>query len=88
MYFYDKQLGSIAGHIDILQVKYGQVWILDYKPHAAPEDPAKVVTQLTRYANALEVRARVPMPQIRCACLDEKDWFEFHPHFLTPRSVS
>ncbi len=83
VYFYDKQLGSIAGHIDVVQVKYGQVWILDYKPGAAREDPVQVVSQLTLYANALALRTRVPMSRIRCAYLDEKDWFEFQPDYLT-----
>ena len=40
----------LTGHIDLLQVRNGQIHILDYKPNAAKEKP---IEQLTWYALAL-----------------------------------
>ena len=40
----------ITGHIDLVQIRNGQVHILDYKPNAAKEKP---IEQLTLYALAL-----------------------------------
>jgi hypothetical protein len=79
VWHYDKQLGSIAGHIDILQVNFGELWVLDFKPNTAKEDPAKVATQLTLYARGLAYRAEVPLAEIRCAWFDESDCFSFRP---------
>jgi len=36
----DKNIG-VCGHIDILQVKYGKAWILDYKPNAEQENDSQ-----------------------------------------------
>lgn len=66
VYYYEKGVGAITGHIDILRYNFGHVEILDYKPNARKENPAKVVTQLTLYARALMFRAKLDMKDIRC----------------------
>ena len=43
----------LTGHIDMVQVRYGRVWLLDYKPEARRETKAKY--QLYLYARALSV---------------------------------
>lgn len=66
----------LTGHIDILQVRNGQVHILDYKPNAAKEKPLE---QLTWYALALSRLTGLRLYEFKCAWFDEKDYFEFYP---------
>lgn len=79
VYYEDRHLGPVAGHIDVLQINYGCVHILDYKPGAAKENPSTVASQLTLYAIALAVRAGLHLHQIRCGYFDEQDLFLFTP---------
>ena len=53
----------LTGHIDVLQIRYGKVWILDYKPEAKRETRAKF--QLYLYAKALSTRTRISALSIR-----------------------
>jgi transposase-like protein len=64
----------LTGHIDVLQVRYGRVWILDYKPEAKRETRAKF--QLYLYARALSARTRIPLSRFGLAYFDDKDYFE------------
>ena len=66
----------LTGHIDIVQVRNGQVHILDYKPKAAKEKP---IEQLTWYALALSRLTGLRLFEFKCAWFDEKDYFEFFP---------
>jgi len=79
VWFWDKKLKSITGHIDILQIRNNKLYILDYKPNATKENIQKVTTQLTLYALALSFRAKIPLRKIRCAYFDEFDYYEFKP---------
>ena len=64
----------LTGHIDIVQIRFGRVVILDYKPDARRETKAK--DQVYRYARALSVRTGIPFAQISMAYFDDKDYFE------------
>lgn len=66
----------ITGHIDILQIRNGQIHILDYKPKAEKERP---IEQLTLYAMALSRLTGLRLFEFKCAWFDEKDYFEFYP---------
>lgn len=66
----------ITGHIDVLQIRNGQIHILDYKPQAAKEQP---IEQLTLYAMALSRLTGLRLFEFKCAWFDEKDYFEFYP---------
>ena len=66
----------MTGHIDLLQVRNGQIHILDYKPNAAKEKP---IEQLTWYALALSRLTGLRLFEFKCAWFDEKDYFEFYP---------
>jgi len=66
----------ITGHIDILQIRNGQIHILDYKPDAEKERP---IEQLTLYAMALSRLTGLRLFEFKCAWFDEKDYFEFYP---------
>lgn len=66
----------ITGHIDILQIRNGQIHILDFKPNAEKERP---IEQLTLYAMALSRLTGLRLFEFKCAWFDEKDYFEFFP---------
>lgn len=66
----------ITGHIDILQIRNGQIHILDYKARAEKEQP---IEQLTLYAMALSRLTGLRLFEFKCAWFDEKDYFEFYP---------
>ncbi len=66
----------LTGHIDLVQVRNGQVHILDYKPKAAKERP---IEQLTWYALALSRLTGLRLYEFKCAWFDENDYFEFYP---------
>ena len=66
----------LTGHIDIVQIRNGQVHILDYKPGAAKERP---IEQLTWYALALSRLTGLRLFEFTCAWFDEKDYYQFFP---------
>ncbi len=66
----------LTGHIDLIQIRNGQVHILDYKPNAAKERP---IEQLTWYALALSRLTGLRLFEFTCAWFDEKDYFQFFP---------
>ena len=76
VYFWDKKIGSVTGHIDILQVRDGKVRIVDYKPNASKEHPGG---QLLNYARALSYRTKIPLKDMECVWFDGKDCFSFDP---------
>ncbi|OGC56487.1 hypothetical protein A3H26_00940 [candidate division WWE3 bacterium RIFCSPLOWO2_12_FULL_36_10] len=71
-----KDCKQITGHIDILQIRNGQIHILDFKPKAEKERP---IEQLTLYAMALSRLTGLRLFEFKCAWFDEKDYFEFYP---------
>ncbi len=77
VWYWEKSIDDgVTGHIDILQVRGGNVYILDYKPGASKDK--KAVQQLYHYAVALSFRAKIPFNRIRCAWFDERSYYEFN----------
>ena len=76
VYYWDKKIGTVTGHIDILQVRFGKVHILDYKPEANKEHPEG---QLLLYAMGLMFRTGLPLEKMECAWFDKDDYFSFSP---------
>jgi hypothetical protein len=76
----------ITGHIDLVQIRNGQVHIMDYKPNAQKEQP---IDQLTLYAMALSRLTGMRLFEFKCAWFDENNYFEFFPlHVLyKPKKV-
>lgn len=66
----------LTGHIDLVQVRNGQIHLLDYKPKAKKEKP---IEQLTWYALALSRLTGLKLYEFKCAWFDETDYFEFYP---------
>lgn len=78
IWYWDKKMNTgVCGHIDILQVKFGKVWILDYKPRAVEENYDSVVSQLFNYALGLSFRTKINLRNIRCGWFDEDRMFSF-----------
>lgn len=79
IWFWEKRLGGICGHIDILQKRFGKIYILDFKPEAASENLLHVSSQLYLYALGLSFRTGIKLNRIRCAWFDADHYFEFEP---------
>ena len=65
----------VSGHIDLLQIRWDKIWILDYKPDAK-YNRVNYNHQLFLYALALSKRTGIPMRNIGMAYFDDKDYFE------------
>lgn len=78
VWYWDKKIDNgVTGHIDLLQVRNGLVYILDYKPGASKDKKAS--NQLYHYAVALSYRTKIPLDSIRCAWFDEDAYYEYNP---------
>lgn len=66
----------ITGHIDLIQIRNGLVYIMDFKPSASK---AKPIEQLTIYALALSRLTGIRLYHFRCAWFDNKNYYEFFP---------
>ena len=66
----------ITGHIDMIQIRNGSVYIMDYKPSAAKERP---IDQLMIYALALSRLTGLRLFDMKCAWFDDKNYYEFFP---------
>ena len=81
VWFWEKSYSAgISGHIDILQVRRGNIYVLDYKPEAEKEK--KAPAQLLQYVRGLLFRTGLPMDYFRCAWFDGKYYYEFDPNKL------
>lgn len=66
----------LTGHIDLVQIRNGKIYILDYKPGAESEKP---ITQLMIYALALSRHLCLPLADFLCAWFDDRHYWEFYP---------
>jgi len=59
VWFWEKNLNAgIFGHIDVLQVRFGLIYVMDYKPGAIHENVQKVASQLLFYSSGLSFRTK------------------------------
>ena len=72
-----KSKEPLTGHIDVLRVEDGNVWVWDYKPNAKREKYAD--TQVYFYALMLSKRTGIEMKKFRCGYFDEDYAFVFKP---------
>ena len=66
----------LTGHIDFIQIRNGQIHLLDYKPNADKEKP---IEQLTWYALAMSRLTGLRLFEFKCAWFDDKHYYEFYP---------
>lgn len=67
----------LTGHIDVLRIEDGKIWIWDFKPNAKSEKYA--TTQTYFYALMLSKRTKIPLKNFVCGYFDEKNAFIFNP---------
>lgn len=67
----------LSGHIDILRIESGKIWIWDYKPKAKKEKYAHVQTLF--YAIMLSKRTKIDLNHFMCGYFDESDCYVFKP---------
>jgi len=67
----------LTGHIDILRMEGGKIWVWDYKPKAFDEKYA--ATQVFFYSLMLSKRSEIPLSKFMCGYFDEKYAFIFKP---------
>ncbi len=67
----------LTGHIDLLKVENGKIFVLDYKPNAYSERYAS--TQVYFYALMLSKRTKIPLEKFRCGYFDSDYCFLFKP---------
>ena len=69
--------GPLSGHIDLVAVEAGKVWVWDYKPNAARERFAGL--QILCYAVMLSTRSGVALEHFQCGYFDSSDCYVFSP---------
>ena len=67
----------LSGHVDVLAIEDGRVWIWDYKPNAYKERWVHV--QLSAYALMLSHRTGISLENIRCGYFDDQLCRTFAP---------
>ena len=67
----------LTGHIDVLRIEDGLIWIWDFKPGADKEKYASC--QVFFYALMLSQRTGIPLEKFRCGYFDEKSAHVFQP---------
>lgn len=67
----------LSGHLDLLAIEDGRVWIWDYKPNACKQRWVHV--QLSAYALMLSHRTGVSLKNIRCGYFDDQFCRTFVP---------
>ena len=72
-----KSKDPLTGHIDVLRVEDGKIWIWDYKPNAKDEKFA--TTQTFFYAYMLSKRTNIPIENFRCGYFDQHIAYVFKP---------
>lgn len=80
VWLWEKNLNlGISGHIDLLQIRQGKIFILDFKPEAQRENDQEVASQLFWYASGLSFRTSIPLRAFACAWFDDRVYYEFDP---------
>ena len=67
----------LTGHIDVLRIQDGKIWVWDYKPNAKREKYA--ATQVYFYALMLSVRTGISLDHFMCGYFDSADAYVFDP---------
>jgi hypothetical protein len=67
----------LTGHIDLLRIENGDIWIWDFKPNAHKEKFA--TTQTYFYALMLSERTGIPLERFMCGYFDQHVAYVFRP---------
>ncbi len=72
-----KEVRPLTGHVDVLRIEDGKVWIWDYKPNAHREKYA--ATQIFFYALMMSKRTGIGIEHFRCGYFDDRNAFVYKP---------
>jgi len=75
----------LTGHIDLLGLEDGKIWILYYKPNASKEKFA--ATQTYFYALMLSARTKIPLENFRCGYFDKLNCYLFNPNLCSLQQI-
>ena len=67
----------LTGHIDLLRIENGKIWVWDYKPNAQKENYA--ATQVYFYALMLSKRTGIDLSNFMCGYFDSSFTYTFNP---------
>jgi len=65
----------ITGHIDLVQIRYDNLYILDYKPNL--NKPERHASQLQLYKKAIKERTSIPEDKTHTAVFNRHNYYEF-----------
>ena len=85
---YNNLFGSnepLTGHIDVLGIEDGNVWVWDYKPNAHKEKYAS--TQVYFYSLMLSKRTGIPLEKFRCGYFDADRAYMFKPEPIEKKEI-
>jgi len=76
IYLKETETKPLTGHIDILQIRYNKVYILDYKPE--PVNKQQTISQLQLYRKVLSRRTFIPKNKIKLAFFNDGGYYEIN----------
>ena len=76
VYLLSKTQKNLTGHIDILQLRFHKIYILDYKP--TPVNKTQTINQLILYRKALSKRTQIPKHKFKLAFFNDKGYYEIN----------
>jgi hypothetical protein len=86
---YQELFGSsepLTGHIDLLTIEDGKIWVWDYKPNAHKEKYAD--TQVYFYSLMLSKRTGIPLEKFRCGYFDWDRAYMFKPESIETKELN
>lgn len=85
---YNSIFGSdepLTGHIDVIGIEDGNIWVWDYKPNAHKEKYAD--TQVYFYALMLSKRTGIALDKFRCGYFDWEKAYMFKPEPIETKEI-
>jgi hypothetical protein len=83
----DTAFESIAGHIDLIQIKDNLVWVLDYKPHLRGCKTERPECQLYLYTWLLSIRSGLPFEMFRYGWFNDRHFKFCVPEHIDPKAM-
>jgi len=75
----------LTGHIDVLSIEDGKIWVWDYKPNAHREKYAN--TQVYFYTLMLSQRTGIPLEKFMCGYFDADRAYMFKPEPIKHKNM-
>ena len=86
---YEELFGTtepLTGHIDLVTIEDGKIWVWDYKPNAHKEKYAD--TQVYFYSLMLSKRTGIPLDKFRCGYFDWDRAYMFKPGSIETKELN